>query len=484
MREEHNNEKLLKSLLETRKVAEKHNKIEEATEEILKLIEKTLNIDLIFCIIYDKNEEKIYSNRDLKKENLDIVQKHKPILKQEKIAYIENKIENLELNDLILIPLFDKKVFLGVFGLGRKNAKQKWSEGEKLYFANIANILSQLINKEKEKQKIIDECEGISKKVIHDVRSILQMISLSAEQGIIRKERKNEYFERIIATSLRGEEITKDYLSINKQKIKTILNCDIKEILERITNSLKKTAGDDLALEIFLEEDLPKIKGNSFSIEQIIRNILNNAYQAIKGKGYIRISAKKENENVVVTVIDSGPGIPQELREKIFEPHFSTKEGSTGLGLSFVKKEIESLGGSIELIQKPNCGAKFVLTFPIAEKNFKLRIATIFLVEDEDLIRNFIEELLKQNGYKVIAAENFRDALAMISSFEELDYLITDINLPDGKGTKIARLLKEKFPRLKIIFITGQREGVLPSFEDAHVLTKPFHSKELLALLS
>jgi CheY-like chemotaxis protein len=261
---------------------------------------------------------------------------------------------------------------------------------------------------------------------------------------------------------------------------------DIKKTFDQVKKSVK--------INLFLDE-IPQIKANRLLLEQAILNIINNAVEAYK-KATIFITTRRvirdRKAYILIQITDNGPGIPNKIKAEIFKPGFSTKKPGRGFGLFTSKNIIEKLGGEIWVKNvQERAGTIFTIFIPVEGEDYHFEGASswrrdhrfsILLVEDEDILRNHLEEFLSK-GYRVFSANNMASALQWSEHLEELDFLITDIHLSDGKGTKLARLLKRKYPNLRIIFISGYAQIPSDLFSEAVLLKKPFLLKDLWSQL-
>jgi two-component system cell cycle sensor histidine kinase/response regulator CckA len=188
-----------------------------------------------------------------------------------------------------------------------------------------------------------------------------------------------------------------------------------------------------------------------------------------------------------------------ETARRVFEPFFTTKEvgRGTGLGLSTVYGIVQQMGGAIDLHTTPGLGATFRLYFPQAAEGLQatpVEVArrphargaeTVLLVEDDSAVRTYLARVLESQGYRVIAAEDARSALALLESADErIDLVISDIVMPGSTGPELVRLVGEAQPHVSALFISGHVDGVLARHAGAvngtPLLQKPFSSKELL----
>ncbi|WP_457755918.1 ATP-binding protein [Thermodesulfatator indicus] len=466
------------------KIAEKAKKNEEKIQEILSLIEKIFDTKKIFLIFIEEKNKVITNFEGLNNKRLLDKVKGEWLEKLEREKAI-NIIGELITSDkskglIALIPITRQKNLTGLILLENEARQSKLTQEELIFLFSIAHIIGNIINLEKTKEETIKECQKTSQALIHNIKNTLQNISFSAEKGLIHRKDKDKYLKDIIKTSQEGEKTTKDFLEIHfKRSFASKIKVDINELIKKQVHRIKQ---ENLTIKLNLEENLPKITGKEHIIEQILEHIITNAYQAIKGKGTIKIESKREGEYIKVKIVDSGPGIPENIKEKIFKLNFTTQKAGTGLGLTFSKESIEEMGGKIFLDNKEK-ETTFVLLFPLKTiKLNKFRLITILVVEDEEIIRNILTEFLREKGFKVFQAADFEEAINIIETSSNIDFLITDMHIPGGKGTKIARVAKDKFPSLNIIFITGSIADLIDT-KDGIVIQKPFEMENLLEVI-
>jgi two-component system cell cycle sensor histidine kinase/response regulator CckA len=209
-----------------------------------------------------------------------------------------------------------------------------------------------------------------------------------------------------------------------------------------------------------------------------------------------------EGSYVLLAMTDTGSGIGEDVLPQIFEPFFTTKERGrgTGLGLSTVYGIVKQSLGYIYAENAPDRGARFtlyfppstgeVLTKPAAEKSGRELAGTekILLVEDEETVRRLTEAILERSGYRVVSASNAEQALNLSAEeLEEIRVLITDVVMPGMNGRILARKLKERFPELNVLFLSGYAADVtgpeLSGDPVGDLLQKPFSRVELLRKL-
>ena len=202
---------------------------------------------------------------------------------------------------------------------------------------------------------------------------------------------------------------------------------------------------------------------------------------------------------IVITVSDTGIGIPNDIREKIFYPFFTTKEvgKGTGLGLSTVMGIVKSHGGFVKVKSEVGNGTQFQVYLPATKTTAKSEDFNpselpqqgqgelILIVEDEDGIREITKTLLEKNGYQAITANDGMDAIALYTQYNfKVDAVILDIMMPSMDGLTTIRVLEKINPEVQIIAVSGltsnQKVTELKSSSVKAFLSKPYTSKELL----
>jgi CheY-like chemotaxis protein len=212
-----------------------------------------------------------------------------------------------------------------------------------------------------------------------------------------------------------------------------------------------------------------------------------------------RRSIRPSGRYVLLAVTDTGSGMDSETQAHIFEPFFTTKKTGkgTGLGLSTTYGIVEQHGGWIEVYSEPAHGTTFKIYLPASETRPEetqpavgqcrtRRIGTILIVEDQAAIRLLAEDVLLENGHKVLSAPNGRVALLLAAKYEqEIDLLITDVVMPEMNGPEAAKHLTDLRPRMKVLYLSGYTDHALLHQcvieQGTSFLQKPFLPEALLA---
>jgi PAS domain S-box-containing protein len=268
----------------------------------------------------------------------------------------------------------------------------------------------------------------------------------------------------------------------------------------------------NITVEFQPPASLPSIVGDPKLLTQIFLNIITNAEQAISGvrdHGTLKISLECSHGNLIATFADDGPGISPENAGKLFDPFFTTRRpgGGSGLGLTISLAVAKEHGGRIEVQSTPPGGATFRVVLPVPVENSPesatpaaptrtvptlshvLRGHTALVVDDEDSIREIVQEGLSARGMEVEGAASAEEALAHLAK-SNYDVVLCDFNLPGLNGEQLFTQLRAQrnVSPPRFVFMTGDmlEPDVIASFEGrgAYVMQKPFHIAALATLLS
>ena len=242
----------------------------------------------------------------------------------------------------------------------------------------VVLIIEDITEKEEIKNQVVQTeklaligkfAAGIS----HDIRNPLAVIS-QASFNIKREAKKmgNEkilkYTEKIDKNVTRATEIIQKLLNFSKPTYSKLKKLNLREIIDE---SIELSRLENRNIDIYISNDLDnsvKIYGDKNSLIQVFVNIIINAMEAMNYEGRIDISMKRENNFAVVSIKDTGKGIPEAIQKQIFEPFFTTKETGTGLGLAIAYRIIKDHGGVIEFRTEENKGTEFIIKLPITEE--------------------------------------------------------------------------------------------------------------------
>lgn len=210
----------------------------------------------------------------------------------------------------------------------------------------------------------------LSAGVVHEARNVLTGV-LGMVQIVRRRNlddaKREEWMERIEAETRRCVEKLNCFLQVPRAEDRTLVDVDLNDAVGRAA-ALAKHSLEMQRVQLIVElgTDLPIVRASVETLRQVVVNLLLNAMQAMPDGGIVRLSSGVDGDNVFVSVQDNGPGIPEHLRERVFEPLFTTKPAGegTGLGLPYCRDAAVALGGSLVLQEAHSGGAEFILRLP------------------------------------------------------------------------------------------------------------------------
>ncbi|MFP4459363.1 MAG: PAS domain S-box protein [Candidatus Zixiibacteriota bacterium] len=363
--------------------------------------------------------------------------------------------------------------------------------------------------------------------IAHDFNNLLTPILGFTELLLLdtnpNDHRRNE-IEQIKKSAEKARALTWQLLAFGRKQILKVSNININEIIIDFQKILRRTIREDIDIELDLAKDIKPVKADTSQIEQILVNLAVNAQDAMPNGGTITISTSlvelddsytkshsgvENGEYVVIEITDTGYGMKKETVDKIFEPFYTTKEGKggTGLGLSTVYGIVKQHKGNIYVYSEPQHGTTFKVFFPTVSElkmeapekdvsNNKLEgKETILIVEDNQLVRDMTEKILKKYGYNPISAESPEKALAIVKSLKvPFELLLTDVIMPKTNGKqlyiKISKIIEDKFGKdriPKVLYMSGYTDNVIAHHgvldDDTNFIQKPFSINKILALL-
>jgi PAS domain S-box-containing protein len=315
----------------------------------------------------------------------------------------------------------------------------------------------------------------------------------------------------VLSAAGSASDLTRKLLTFARQLPVEPRRVHLRQAIERLTKLAKGVIGENVELHTDVADDLA-IRIDPGSLDQVLLNLVINARDAMPNGGRISISATRKSLSeewaqsrgavlargvyVVVSVTDSGTGMPREVQDRVFDPFFTTKgEKGHGLGLSTCWGLIQQAGGTITVHSEEGIGTTFKLFLPHhqadasapEEVTDKAGGGTVLLVEDQDPLRAVVSGLLKRAGYRVLEASGGKEALAHIEQQgATVDLLLSDLSMPGMTGIELAGLVRARLPRARILLMSGMADRTLDptSLGYAHFLPKPFTPSALLGAVS
>jgi len=354
--------------------------------------------------------------------------------------------------------------------------------------------------------------------VAHDLNNVLAPILMAAEilQTQATDPRTRDLLAMIEHNSQRGAGMIRQILAFARGSSGDKVALQVKHLLKDISKMMKDTFPPGIRTELRLDDELSLVQGEPTELYQVLLNLCVNARDAMPGGGSITLSAQNirldetyahlsreapPGQYVVLTVVDTGSGIPPEIQEKIFDAFFTTKEPGkgTGLGLATVKDIVTGHGGFIHLYSEVGAGTQFKIYLPafrgeeVADDTTLLTLPTghgelILVADDEAAVREIVKATLEANGYRVVLAEDGTRAVArFVEHLKDVELLLTDIQMPHMDGMATIRALRNIRPDLRVIAVSGltahQQALKVTGLNVQGFIAKPFTAASLLLAL-
>ncbi len=311
----------------------------------------------------------------------------------------------------------------------------------------------------------------------------------------------------VITTADGAASLVQQLLSFSHRDVRQLAVLDLNHAVSAALRIIDRLLGDDIELATSLDDAVPRVRLDPTQLEQVLLNLAVNARDAMPQGGTLRICTHPTPDGeAALDVIDTGTGMPDDVREHIFEPFFTTKprgEG-TGLGLSTVYGIVTQAGGHIDVTSAPGEGTTFRVRLPAAPAHEIAAQAApppeptpappprgpahVLLVEDDDRLAGATARVLRRAGYTVTLATRPDDALAQVDAGLTLDALVTDLVMPGMDGMSLRDRVRERRPGVPCILMSGyadraiSRDGVVLT-ENEMFLRKPFPLDQLCTVL-
>lgn len=393
-------------------------------------------------------------------------------LMEEKIVRLDGKAVDVE---VIAAPFSlkgenDIHVILRDISVSKQLEQEREKLTEQLYHAQRMEDIGRLIG-------------GVA----HDFNNHLTAI-IGCSQIILNKLSADSelrgFAEMVCSAGEKAAGITQSLLAFSRKQALEMRPVDVRVIIDNIAKLMRRLIGEDVELEVEQGEAPLFVNGDVSRMEQVLMNLATNARDAMPEGGTITIRTEsvrldrefmsvygwgRPGDYALISFSDTGCGIPDDMREKIFEPFFTSKDAGkgTGLGLSIVHGIIQQHGGHIRLESSPDKGTAFLVYLPllaerpIPEKwealpEVRRGSETILVCEDESSVRRLMRLVLEDNGYGVLEAVDGMDAVEVFRrEGERIDLVILDVVMPKMSGMAAFNDIRGLRPDVKVIFTSG-----------------------------
>jgi PAS domain S-box-containing protein len=359
--------------------------------------------------------------------------------------------------------------------------------------------------------------------IAHDFNNLLVVILGNADLALMDLEphaRHREWIEQIRLAAKRASELTNQMLVYSGLGTHVAEPLDLNLLVAEMGNLLGASMSKKVALNRECDGEVPLVYADASQMRQVVMNLVTNASEAIgdqHGTVTIRVGAVQlgqeassrmlvgedlpEGRYVGLEVADTGTGIAEGARSKLFDPFYTTKFAGRGLGLAAVLGIVRAHRGAIEVGSRVGEGSTFRMLLPVAEVGAAASSedrgsrdrdsrgsGKILIVDDEEGVRDVAKGMLEREGFSVITAEDGSEAVRIFPSISpEIDAVLLDLSMPQMDGGQVLQEMRRIRPDVKVILCSGYMEGRVRELSDgpgqASFLHKPFDSETLLRTL-
>jgi len=395
-----------------------------------------------------------------------------------------------------------------------------WDESSRIVQSIITNqdITEQRQIEEQLRQAQKMEAVGqLTGGIAHDFNNLLAVIvgNLELVEGEIEQgAQASEWVEIAIAAAERGAGLTQRLLAFSRKQALRPTELDANVLIQNMLELLRRTIGERIEVQLVRDAGLWRCIVDPNQLENAILNLVINARDAMSAGGKLTITTSNARidddyaraqtdvapgQYVLITVSDTGSGMPDDVQKRAFEPFYTTKDigRGSGLGLSMVYGFIKQSGGHVSVYSEIDAGTTIRLflprfsgeerpeTFPIdASEMLKAKGEVVLVVEDDDDLRSLMARILRSLDYEVLVANSGAPALEILRSPAEVNLLLTDVVLPDRmSGFELAKEALRARPDLHVLYMSGYTEDAILHqgrlADDVEFLQKPFRMAEV-----
>jgi PAS domain S-box-containing protein len=399
--------------------------------------------------------------------------------------------------NVITAPVFEEGVIVGALGIMRDVTEEQRLAAQLLQQEKLAAV-GQLVS-------------GVAHELNNPLAGVMAFSELLLASRAAEEDEARRALETIHHEATRAAKIVAHLLTFARQRPAERMEADLNAIVED-TLALRRYAltAVQVELDVVLDSTLPRTWADPFQLQQVVLNLLGNAEQALTdwpGPRRIAIWTRHDGASLTLAVSDTGPGIPLEHRDRIFNPFYTTKPvgQGTGLGLSISDGIVREHGGQIRVDSYPGGGATFLVQLPIVAplEGRAAQVAAsasaaalapavprrVLVVDDEPSMRAAIASFLSSLGHTVAVTQGGEEARALLAT-NEYDVVLLDLTMPGLGGDTFYRELCNSDPRhaRRVVFVTGdtQSEHARRFLAEAGrpSLSKPFQLDDLAAVLA
>jgi len=428
--------------------------------------------------------------------------------------------ETIRSGDIYRSILVNRKKDGGVYYIDESISPIRDSAGEITHFVSNGRDLTDRLHLEAQllQAQKMDAIGRLAGGVAHDFNNLLTIITSYSElalDSVVSGSPTQTRLQEILSAAHRAAELTRQLLAFSRQQPQALRVAELNPVIGGIVKTLHRLIGEDIELIFVPGEELGRIRLDPVQIEQILMNLASNSRDAMPQGGQLTIQTSDvqleeqyvDRKNAIIplgryavlTVTDTGAGIPADHLSHVFEPFYTTKPSGkgTGLGLATVYGIVKQNHGFVWVYSEPGMGTTFKIYLPcVANQPVTPEIPqitcepvlrgneTVLLVEDEEALRRAAAEFLGLRGYTVLEARDGLDALSVTKNHGSTIHLaVTDVVMPHMSGGQLANELDTLRPETRVLFVSGYAGQTVLDHKVVNVennfLQKPFTLTQL-----
>ena len=341
------------------------------------------------------------------------------------------------------------------------------------------------------RQRRLEAIGRLAGGVAHDFNNVLQAVFTYTRflmEATPPEDERYEDMEQIQHAAEKAATLTRQLLAYGRRQVLEPLDLDLNQAIAEMTKMIRRVIGESIQLDVIPGHHLGTVHADPSQMDQVLMNLCLNARDAMPQGGRIVVETEnvlidpaycenhpwaKEGRYVLLSVSDTGMGIPPEVQQRIFEPFFTTKEigEGTGLGLATIYGIVKQHMGLIHVYSEVGNGTTFKIYLPavgrraatVGKKILRPVIGgaeTVLVVEDDEAVRNVAVRILERAGYKTLTAVDGEEAIQVFQANEDcIDLVFLDVVMPKCSGSAVRERIEKIKPDTRVLFSSGYSPG-------------------------